>query len=275
MCFIKGFLVLLMLFFIANCSTFPQPNEEEQKKKIQQPSCTFRAAIIDIGTKQNEYNEWEIISVGSAHQEQLKVGDVILKIDNIPLKSFEIMLNMSKTKTPRESVNLTIRRNGKIVEQKVQLQEKFTYHDGNIIQETLVKGKPVRLAILIGDILYGGNFPPLRDYEGWKKSIKSQILSRTEGGLLRTFEGYNNFSIIDREKVENSIKEMEFQQTGLVSDNRIKIGNMIGATHLLLIDFTRAGASYPYSHFTDVETRRLIEIESGKTIASVTCRDGK
>jgi hypothetical protein len=275
MYFIKGLLVLLMLFFIANCATFPQANEEEKKKMIEQPSCTFKGATIWIGTKYNEYNEWEIISVGSAHQEQLKVGDVILKVDDIPLKSHKILLNIMDTKTPGESVNLTIRRNGKIVEQKVQSQEEFIYHDAKIIGETLRKGKPVRLAILIGDILYGGFAQPLRDYEGWKRSIKSQVLSRTEGGLLRALQRYDNFLVIDREKVENSIKEMEFQQTGLVSDNRIKIGNMFGATHLLLIDITRAPASYPYSDFMDVETRRLIEIESGKTIASVTCRGGK
>lgn len=274
MCFIKGFLVLLMLFFVANCATFPQANEEEKKKMIQQTSCTFKRAVIGISAKNNEYNEMEIISVDSAQKERLKIGDVFLKIDDIPLKSRETMLNVMNKKTPGESVNLTIRRNGKIVEQKVQSQERFTYHDAKIIQETLVKGKPVRLAILINDINY--QMPqPIRDQEGWKKSMKSQILSTHEGGFLSVSQGNDNFSIIDRERVENTMKEMEFQQTGLVSDNRIKLGNMLGATHLLLINLSRMLPSYPYSHYTDIETRRLIEIESGKTIASVICRMGK
>ena len=274
MCFIKGLLVFLMLFFIANCATFPQANEEEKKKMIQQPSCTYKRATIGFPTKLNEYNEREIISGGSAQQEQLKVGDVILKIDDIPLNSLETMPNIMNKKTPGESVNLTIRRNGKIVEQKVQTRENFVYHDAKIIGELVVKGKPVRLALLIDEINYG--LPqPLREIESWKKSVKSQILSNHEGGLLRVSQGFNNFSIIDREKIENTIKEMEFQQTGLVSDNRIKLGNMLGATHLLLIDFSRMFPSPPFSHYSDIETRRLIEIESGKTIASVTCRSGR
>ena len=107
--------------------------------------------------------------------------------------------------------------------------------------------------------------------EQWKQSIKSQLISTTENMFIQSYAGEKNFSIIDRQKTESILKELEFQQTGIVSESGAKFGKMLGATHLLVIDFSRTAPSKPYIKFVDSVSRRLIEIESGKTIASVRC----
>lgn len=54
----------------------------------------------------------------------LKVGDIILKIDNLELNKMCDLRSYIYTKYPGDEVNLTIYRNGKQIEVRVKLKSK-------------------------------------------------------------------------------------------------------------------------------------------------------
>ena len=67
----------------------------------------------------------------------------------------------------------------------------------------------------------------------------------------------------DRSAVDRTIGEMRLSSSGFFSeDTRAKFGKSIGATHLLFVNYMR----FPEK---DVETRRLIDVETGRVLANV------
>jgi ASC-1-like (ASCH) protein len=93
-----------------------------------------------------------------------------------------------------------------------------------------------------------------------------------EGGMLNIFRGHENFAVIDRQYTEKVLDEMKFQQSGLVKDeSRIKIGQILGATHLLLVN--RTLEILGENEFSYVISMDLIEMESNRKIATTTMKN--
>jgi membrane-associated protease RseP (regulator of RpoE activity) len=236
--------------------------------------------VIGLFLKENKSKNLEISSLiknSPAEKAQLRSGDVITKINDTPIKSRYNFLRLLDEIPTGKSVNLTVRRRSNVIEKTVLVQEGFIYHDAKAIQSILASGRVVRLAIIIVDVNSKLTTPhEKKQYENWRNKTKSDIFSTLADGFLNTYQGENNLLIIDRVKTEQITKDIGFQQTGLVSDNdKTKLGNILGATHLLLVDFSLQHPSYPFLKFMYVENRRLIEVKSGKTVAAVTCNDGQ
>jgi serine protease Do len=66
----------------------------------------------------------ELVPDGAASKEDIKPGDVILKIDGKPIDQANELQSYVATKTAGTIVNLTIYRNGKEIERKVALKER-------------------------------------------------------------------------------------------------------------------------------------------------------
>jgi hypothetical protein len=101
--------------------------------------------------------------------------------------------------------------------------------------------------------------------------MKSTLMNNWENTYLQNLRYEKDFSLVDRNKTEQILKEFVSQKTGLVQEESpVKLGLMLGVTHLFIIDFSRFTLSPREA--IDVETHRLIEIESGKTIASLSLK---
>jgi membrane-associated protease RseP (regulator of RpoE activity) len=273
-------IIIIVIFFISGCAAVPRSTVEQAKEPSFQEKCKSKRSVVGIFLKRNKSNNLEISSLiknSPAEKAQLRSGDVITKINGTPIKSRYDFLKLLDEIPDGTSVNLTIRRHLDVIEKTVLVQEGFIYHDARAIQSILASGMTVRLAIIVVDVsnkLTTSNEE--KQYENWRKRTKSDIFSKLATGLFNTYQGEKNLQIFDRVKTERIMKDMGFQQTGLVSDNdKIKLGNKLGATHLLLVDFSLQHPSYPFLEFMSVENRRLIEVKSGKAIAAVTCTDGQ
>lgn len=74
--------------------------------------------------------------------------------------------------------------------------------------------------------------------------------------------------MIERERVSIVLNELQIQHSGLIdSTSQQKLGYMLGASHLLVIDYSRSYVSN--TEALDVETHKLIEIKTGRILASV------
>ena len=277
-------IIIIVIFFVSGCATVPHSTVEQVVEQVKEPSfqdkCKSKRSAIGIFLKENKSKSLEISSLiknSPAETAQLRPGDVITKISGIPIKSRYDFLRLLDEIPIGKSVNLTIRRRSNVIEKTVLVQEGSIYHDAKAIQSMLASGRAVRLAIIIVDV--NNEFtPPNEDtqYEDWRNRTKSEFFSKLATGFLNTYQGEKNLLIIDRVKTEQILHDIGFQRTGLVSDeDKIKLGNKLGATHLLLVDFSLQHPSYPFLKYMSVENRRLIEVKSGKAIAVVTCTDGQ
>jgi membrane-associated protease RseP (regulator of RpoE activity) len=273
-------IIIIIIFFVSGCATVPHSTVEQANEPSLQEKCKSKRSVIGLFLKENKSKNLEISSLiknSPAEKAQLRSGDVITKINDTPIKSRYNFLRLLDEIPTGKSVNLTVRRRSNVIEKTVLVQEGFIYHDAKAIQSILASGRVVRLAIIIVDVNSKLTTPhEKKQYENWRNKTKSDIFSTLADGFLNTYQGENNLLIIDRVKTEQITKDIGFQQTGLVSDNdKTKLGNILGATHLLLVDFSLQHPSYPFLKFMYVENRRLIEVKSGKTVAAVTCNDGQ
>ena len=158
-------------------------------------------------------------------------------------------------------VPVTVLRDGA----KVDLLIETAFADGTepvqFIRRLLYEEKKVSLAVMGGEVI-NVSIKDRLQLEQWSKGIKSNLIAKWEDRFLKGVTKEANFSLVDRQAVEQIIKELNFGQTGLVSaDFRAKLGQTLGATHLMTIEFSRFGDA-------DVEKQRLIEIETGKVLFS-------
>ncbi|MEW6739158.1 MAG: tetratricopeptide repeat protein [Nitrospirota bacterium] len=89
-----------------------------------------------------------------------------------------------------------------------------------------------------------------------------------ENYYLSFFAPEKNFVLVERERIDKVLNELKLQYSGLVDIGlQQKLGKMIGASHLLIIDYSRVVK--PNSEMLDIEIHKLIEVSSGKILASV------
>jgi hypothetical protein len=85
--------------------------------------------------------------------------------------------------------------------------------------------------------------------------------------LLEAFETYPNFSLVDRSKMDDSIKEIKLGMNGTTATT-LQAGQFKGATHLLLIDskdmLVRAGGRIE-DHYK--ATKKLLDLQKNVLVA--------
>jgi len=136
--------------------------------------------------------------------------------------------------------------------------------DGVAMSALLVKEKKkVVVAIIVDDVTYT-EVKPDPKLDSVMAVLKDNLSADLENIYLTVYGKYAHFSLIDRMHIEAVLKEHALGQTGLISDeDKVKIGKLIGATHLLLVKKTMLASG----EVSSVEYRRLIEVETGKVLA--------
>ena len=85
--------------------------------------------------------------------------------------------------------------------------------------------------------------------------------------LLEAFEAYPNFSLVDRSKMDDSIKEIKLSMNGTTATS-LQAGQFSGATHLLTIDsrdmLIRSGGRIQDSY---IATKKLLDIQKNVLVA--------
>lgn len=100
----------------------------------------------------------------------------------------------------------------------------------------------------------------------WKNSIRNAILSSAETIFLGAYSKYENFSIVERNRIEEILKEQKLSLSGLLdSDDLQVVGNLTGANYIVEFKFNRYCEG---RYIDDYEYRRLIEIKTGKVLTS-------
>lgn len=135
------------------------------------------------------------------------------------------------------------------------------WNDGRPIQmysiiERLLRSDNVSVAVIGGQILVDGT--P-------NAAGGSKLINEAETGFVNHFANFPNFSIVNRSQVQRIIDELKLSNSGLISDNtRLKIGELTGATHLLVID-----AQQWRGFWIDDWTAycKLIDIKSGRVLS--------
>ncbi len=196
----------------------------------------------------------------------LKIGDVIKEVNGVTVRNLSDFNSVLKRIPPDRIIPVRIESKDREKIYKVRTVKNFT-PEVDFIMDSLAKGERVSLAIIVGNVSNAVPLPRNVNLDEWKKGITSQIESGAESTYVQCRDVYGNFSLVDRNRVRKVLDELDFQTTDYVSDaTRIKIGELTGATDLLIIEFSR----FPWSYRgrLDIISKKLIDIRTGEVLAS-------
>ncbi|MBI5820627.1 MAG: PDZ domain-containing protein [Verrucomicrobia bacterium] len=223
-----------------------------------------RRRQVGLNTQQRPDGKMEVVVITKgrgAEKAGVQIGDIVVAIGGWPIKKRIDLLDSVRNRKVGEFIPLTLIRNGAQMDLNVELG--FTDIEEPIyaLYRLLYEEKKVGLAVMGAEI----NNVLITDrvaLEQWAKGVKSNLIAKWESRCLKAMSREKEFSLVDRQSVEQIMKELNFGQSGMVSENfRATIGKTLGATHLLTLEFARF-------RDTDVEKQRLIEIETGKVLVS-------
>lgn len=242
----------------------------QQKITDDNPQSFVERVNAGVWVINNDKNEFEVASVSKnspAGRADIQKGDILISIDGIKFPDRLSLLNYYERKNPGDLIDVDLRRKGSTLNKQIELTSQQWFNDLYILMREIIKEKPINLAVIIGDI----NNVYLKDkdiLEQWKSGMKTVLYSDIENTYLKFFALERSFNVVDRAKTEKILNEEELQLSGITNtDSQIKVGNLLGATHLLLIDYSRFYEAPTRAQ--DIETRKLIEVKSGKTLANV------
>jgi len=228
------------------------------------PEGSIRRRQLGLNTRLLPDGRMEIYAVTKsrgAEKAGIQIGDILVSVGGYPIKKRIDLLDSVRSRAVGECVPVTIIRNGAQMDLNVELHFTDMEEPVYAIYRLLHEEKKVGLAVMGGEII-NVKLTDRVALEQWAKGIKSNLIARWESRCLKTFGKEKGFSLVDRQAVEQIMKELNFGQSGMVTEEfRAKIGKTLGATHLLTLEFSRFGDS-------DVEKQRLIEIETGKVLVS-------
>jgi hypothetical protein len=224
------------------------------------------AGIDVINNKKNEVEIYEVYGGTPADEADVKPGDILLEAKGVVIKKRAQLFDILDSMYPNETVTIKIRRNGQEIEKNLKLSTYNYPNDFYALLEMVYKDSNVRLAVLPGEIqnMYKVDAELL---EKWKKSVGTEIVGYAESTYINFFRTQKNFIVIDRHQTDKILNEIQFQNSGLVSDEQRKqIGKLLGATHIVTVNLSRhiSTSSKP----NDTMTRRLAEVETGKILAT-------
>lgn len=271
-------LMIIAIFFFCSCmAKNPMIREQELMNKMasKHPYSFIKkgfAGIDVINNKRNEVEIYEVYGGTPADEANVKPGDILLEAKGVEIKKRAQLFDILDSMYPNETVSFKIRRNGQEIEKNLTLSTYNYPNDFYALLGMVYKDNDVRLAVLPGEIqnMYNIDAELL---EKWKKSAGTEIVGYAESTYINFFRTQKNFIVIDRHQTDKILNEIKFQNSGLVSDEQRKqIGKLLGATHIVTVNLTRhiSTGSKP----NDTMTRRLVEVESGKILATFAVNSG-
>jgi membrane-associated protease RseP (regulator of RpoE activity) len=196
---------------------------------------------------------------GPAATAGLSAGDVIISLDGKSIKSQNEFRRMLYKKQTEDRALLAVNRNGEF--KKINIAPRAQKIPPTIlkISSLLDEGKHVKIAVVVGDVTNSFGYK-----KEWVEALKNGLRADEENSLTKLFGKGQNFSLVDGEKVNSILGELQIDyfDLGYVSDQlRVKIG----ATHIIEITFHRFRRGYGW--IDDMYHTRLIEVESGNVLA--------
>lgn len=148
----------------------------------------------------------------------------------------------------------------------------YEYHKA--IQRMLNNNQKVHLAVIIDKVFttFTGDWVP-----NWRETLQHTLIIDLQTSILRYsgFMDYPQFSLIDRAGIDGILKELNFQQTGYLSRNdQLKIGEILGVTHILFETYSRYPASSSFEYLDQADFR-LVEVKSSRVLATDTVTSKK
>jgi WD40 repeat protein len=122
-------------------------------------------------------------------------------------------------------------------------------------EPALAPGVPVTLALM--------NF----EAKGISESIAEISLDLMSSSLAN----FEYITLVERDRIEDILKELKFQMTGLTEQNGAEVGRMLNADRVLFCSVGALGTSYIFNaRLIDVETGRVVK---GRQVICEECRD--
>ena len=192
--------------------------------------------------------------------------DILTSVDGNSFTSVGSFIDYVSVR-PGVHVNVEVMRNGRTL--KVTVTPKAVVFPAGLdvyqrVGILLADGNKVTLAILLGTI---SNIAAADDdsRKEWREASRTSLYSNAEMLLIRSYQSEQGFRLVDRSKMEEITREYALQLSGLVPDEvRVKIGSMLGVTHIFQIDAVRWAKDG--GTFDELVTR-LIEVETGRVLA--------
>jgi membrane-associated protease RseP (regulator of RpoE activity) len=142
------------------------------------------------------------------------------------------------------------------------------------LSDEIVTGRRVSVAVVVTDVNHTKPefFDDAPALEAWRSAMRGQLANSFEGLLLnKTLLRCGNYSVADRDKTDQVLKELGFHMTGAVSPETTKeVGKLAGASHLLFVSFTRF--QQPSGAYEDDSSVRLVAVETDSVLASLRFR---
>jgi len=228
----------------------------------------------------------KVIQDGLAARAGLVSGDKIVSASNGKIGSCEEFVSVISGAAGKK-IPIKVQRSGSLKKINIKPEPVEADFDAQVLvkmEEMLTCGEQINLLVLSEKVTYDSNpevyLPTMKDKDkkqSFEAAIKEQellgkkisenVMNRINSYYLANLKWAPNFKILERTLTPTILKELKFQQTGAVSQKTSKkIGNLTGASHILLIsNFVetknmKSGAIY---HLT----QKLVDIERGETLA--------
>jgi membrane-associated protease RseP (regulator of RpoE activity) len=270
--FMKNIVMCIVAVSIIACAA-PQkmpetvqdaPLPETQKTQIEPVKPGFnRYPFIGISPEMasGRVQIYDVMQDGPAGKAGLQRGDVVISMSGRTVTKMVDLIEEANRRKIGDPVDIAVLRNGVPLTFTVTLSHFDIRQDFDAIRKALWSGNKVAMCILVGEVI-NSRITNDRTLDQWKKAKKSKLIADMEQVYLKSFAQAPNFMVIDRYKLDDVLKELEFNQTGMISDDmRNKLGRTLGATHLLVIEYSLIDMhTYTY---------RIIEVQTGRVLASV------
>lgn len=260
------FIIILGIILFSGCAGLRTLQESEEPEGNFVELARLGVNTVDIN---NELVVKALQKDFPAERAGVKRGDVFVSIDGkiiITKKAFYFLMD---NKQRGDHVLLVIRRNGKQITFDIETRMIKVRPTEIKIHKLLDENKKVTIAVVVSEVKnsYHEVKNPYQNVpKDWVDSVRNNLQSDHESGLLSGFGEDEKFSVVDRARLKQILDGFQFSQLGFVSDKlRAKIGEMTGATHILDISFSRLEGRF--NDRDDILNARLVEIESGKVLA--------
>ena len=229
-------------------------------------SLSYGAAHLGADFSKTHPSITVISKRGPADNASLRPGDVILEINNVKVPNTLYIQEMLLEASMDEIWQIKYQRSGRIRKAKIKLLHRHLFPEDIYVRKMLLNGENVVLVIVPLGINIVSNKPKELIQE-YKLLTKNKMLGKIESSYTSLTNFFPNLSIVDRANIEELINEINFANSGFISqDVRTKMMNLLGATHIYGITYSKDDLSSTKTE--EIWTRKLIEINSGKIVVA-------
>jgi membrane-associated protease RseP (regulator of RpoE activity) len=254
---------LLISVILNSCAAIPTAKKTWKRDTTDVGRCGFKSKVVN-----GEITVLSVKESSPAEKAGIIEGDIIISADG-KRGSKEYIKSMNNKKKG-DKILFKIRRGNNHIDIEMEPQIISIPVVALKLQEILYEDekRKVNLAVFVTKVEM--NVPLSKTFdekarERWIETTKSQSLVSFERVILRAFGDAENFSLIDRGRLKTVFDEINFGESGYVSDAaRVKIGKLTGATHIIALEHSRYSSGRSYQ---DSVTQRLIDVETGKILS--------